>query len=215
MAVGFAGYLMLCTGDDQLDPSLPGIARLIERVRAESFPQLKGAEIELHSLSSDYVYLEARFTLPSFFAPLLRYELLFNPAALARHIPDDALQAIVAHKLSHIDYYQSHSRMGLLALVQILSAKYNARFERTADLESIRLGYGPGLASFRAWLYLNVPADRMEEKKRDYFSPSEIEAILAAMHSNPEIMRTFSKCVPRDLAAIAWEVNNPAAACPD
>jgi len=48
-----------------------------------SFPQLKDAEITVHRLRSDYIYLEARFTFASyFFERRLRYMVLFNPDAL-------------------------------------------------------------------------------------------------------------------------------------
>ena len=97
--------------------------------------------------------------------------------------------------------------------MRLVSAPFAARFERGADLEAIALGYGPGLESFRTWLYRNVPASRMEEKKRDYFSPEEIEAILQAAQRNPRIMAVFSACVPRGLAEIKSESQDPSAPC--
>jgi len=100
-------------------------------------------------------------------------------------------------------------------LVQLLSAPFAARFERGADLEAIALGYGPGLESYRTWLYRNVPPNRMEEKKRDYFSPEEIEAILSAVRQNPQMMRRFSACMPRNLTDIERESREPSASCPD
>jgi len=167
-------------------------------------------------MHSDYIYLEGRFTFTSFFfARRLRYMIRFNPEALARQVPPDGLRAIVAHELAHIDYLNRQSRMGLVSLVQLLWARFAARFERGADLEAITLGYGPGLESYRAWLYRNVPPSRMEEKKRDYFSPEEIEAILRAARQNPQIMSVFSACVPRGLAEIERESRNPDAPCAD
>lgn len=69
------------------------------------------------------------------------------------------------------------------------------------------------MESYRTWLYRNAPASRMEEKKRDYFSPEEIEAILRAARQNPQIMGVFSACVPRGLAEIERESQNPGAPC--
>jgi hypothetical protein len=207
-----AGILSLAS-EDATDPSLGDVVALMNQVRHDSFPKLQDARIDLRYLSSDYIFLEAQFTPGSFFKRQLRYNLLFNP--LARGAPNDALRAIMAHELAHVDFYESQSRMGLLALVQILSARYNARFERAADLETIRLGYGPGLRSFRLWLYQQIPSSRMEEKKRDYFSPEEIDAILAAMRADPGVMKTFSRCVPLDLAGINREASHPDAVCQD
>jgi len=195
------------------DPALSDIARIVDSVRAASYPRLSGEQITLREMRSDHIYLESRFTFMSFFTPRLRYTILFNPEASARQIPPDGLRAIVAHELAHIDYYYGQSRMGLLGLVRLASARFAALFERSADLESIALGYGPGLSSYRTWLYRNIPDAWMDEKKRDYFSPEEIDAILKAVRRNPQIMRKFSACVPRNLAEIQAESRAPDAPC--
>lgn len=199
---------------DESDPSLGDISTIVESVRMESFPQLRGLPITLHTMTSDYIYLESRFTLPSFFTANLRYMILYNREATARHIPADALRAIAAHELAHVDYFQSQSRMGLVSLVRLLSVHDNAQFERTADLETIGLGYGPGLRTFRVWLYQNIPASRLDEKKRDYFSPPEIDAILDAERKNPRIAKTFSRCIPMNLEQIQEEARDPEGVCP-
>lgn len=198
------------------DPAFRDIEKIVNSVRRASYPQLEDAEITIHDLRSDYVYLEARFTFSSYFsAHRLRYMLSFNREALLRSVPEDGLRAIVAHELAHIDYYQSQSRMGLMGLVRLLSSSFTSRFERRADLATIALGYGPGLQSYRDWLYRNIPASRLDEKKRDYFSPVEIRAILRAERQNPEVMRAFAQCVPLSLADIEREAQNPAVACHD
>ena len=190
-------------------PSTNKIAAVVTSVRQASFPQLADATIEFSPLNSSYIYFESRFTPSSFlFSRNLRYVMMVNPEAEARHIPDDGLRAILAHELAHVDYFHRQSRMGLVGLVRLLSARYEAQFERTADLEAIALGYGPGLQAFRTWLYRNVPPDRMEEKRRDYFSPQEIEAILKAERTRPGIMRIFAQCIPRNLDEIQWEVQH-------
>jgi len=189
------------------------IAQLVESVRAASYPQLKDEQITLGEMHSDYIYFESRFQFSSFFSHKLRYLILFNPLAAARQVPREGLRAIAAHELAHIDYYYGQSRMGLVGLVRLVSAPFAARFERGADLEAIALGYGPGLASYRTWLYQNVPPSRMEEKKRDYFSPEEIAAILHAAERNPQVMRKFAACVPRNLAEIMAQSHAPEAPC--
>jgi integrase len=154
-------------------------------------------------MRGDSVYLEGRFTLVSFlFARHLRYLVLFNPEAAARQVPADALEAIMAHELAHIEYYDRRRRIALLGLIRLVRASFTVRFERGADLRAIALGYGPGLESYRRWLYRNIPASRIAQKKRDYFSPEEIEAILRAARDNPQMMDVFTACVPRSLAEI-------------
>jgi len=212
-----AGYFALQQFPVDISPNDAAwreIATLVESVRAASYPQLKDEDITLHEMRSDYIYLEGRFTILSFFFEhKLRYMVLFNPEATARHVPPDGLRAIVAHELAHIDYFNRQSRMGLVSLIQLLGAPFEARFERGADLEAIALGYGPGLESYRTWLYSNIPPSRMEEKKRNYFSPEEIEAILRAERKNPQIMRIFSTCVPLGLEEIERESQHPDAPC--
>ena len=208
VSAGNAAYATLrqsLAANPQTAAALREIAPLVTSVRAASFPQLVDLEISLEPMQSDHIYFEGRFAFSSFLARRLRYVILFNPEAFARQVPPDGLRAIVAHELAHIDYFNRHSRMGLTSLIGLLWAPFAARFERRTDLEAIALGYGPGLESYRKWLYRNIPASRIEGKKRNYFSPEEIEAILLAVRQDPQIMGIFSACVPRGLAEVERE----------
>jgi len=198
----------------EAEPSLREIARLVEEVRATSYPQLVTVPIKVESMQSDYVFFETRFTIASYLsARTLRYMIFFNSEAMKRGVPPVGLKAIIAHELAHIDYYRAQSRMGLLSLARLVLPSFNTRFERQADLEAIALGYGPGLEEFRKWLYVNIPADRVTEKKRDYYAPEEIDAILSVERTNPKIMHTFERCVPRNLAEITRAARNEEAPC--
>jgi hypothetical protein len=189
------------------------IRPVVDSVRGASFPELANADIAIYSLESDYVYLEARFSVSSYFGRRLRYMIFFNPEAMRRGLPTDGLRAIVAHELAHINYYENQSRMGILSLVRLLVPASNARFERKADLDAIALGYAPGLRSYRLWLYRNIPADRVSDKKRDYYAPAEIDALLAAQKTRSGIMSTFMRCVPRNLSEIREEEHATGGAC--
>lgn len=194
--------------------SLDGIKQVIQSVRQASFPRLSRANIAVYDLRSDSDYLQARFTVSSFFSRRLQYLVFFNQEAIRRHIPADGLHAIVAHELAHISYYEEQSRMGLLSLAGLLVPSFTTRFERTADLDAIALGYGPGLQTFRVWLYRNIPPVRVADKKRDYYIPEEVEALLRAETDHPGTMSKFQRCVPRNLAEIDEEARSPAASCP-
>lgn len=191
------------------------IEPVIDQVRQSSFPQLRSVAINVYELRSRFDYLQARFTVSSYFSRQLQYMVLFNPEAIRRHVPNEALRGIVAHELAHIDYYESQSRMGLLSLAGLLLPDYTTRFERRADLEAIARGYGKGLALYRTWLYRNIPSSGMAEKKRDYYSPQEIAALLEAEHARPGTMAQFLRCVPRNLDQIREEARTPGAACSD
>ena len=80
---------------------------------------------------------------------------------------------------------------------------FTAKFERKADLEAIARGYGEGLKQFREWLYQNVPQKELEEKKRDYFSPEEIDLIMKILKEKPAMIDVWRKRVPRNLKEIS------------
>ena len=105
----------------------------------------------------------------------MRYEILVNPRLLLLQAPPDGVRAIAAHELAHVLYYKNNSRLRLLGMVRMLSFRWRSRFERDADREAIRRGFGPGLKAYRKWLYQNIPSDRVPEKMRDYLSPEEID----------------------------------------
>ena len=185
-----------------------------DQVRTESYPELSDSVIELLPMRSEYIYLKSRFKFTSFFlAPKLSYQIRVNTQALDRHVPPEALRAIMSHELAHVDYYHQRHRLALLGLVRLLSSRFTVRFERGADLEAIALGYGPGLAAYRNWLYQNIPSGRVAAKKRDYLTPEEIETIVQAVRINPGLLQVFRHCVPRNLAEVQAGASNPTAAC--
>lgn len=196
-------------------PPFEKIALVVEGVRSVSYPSLQDARIEVRGLRSDFDYFQTRFTVSSyFFSSSLRYKILFNTEALNRQAPAEGLRAIIAHELAHIQYFRNRGRIRLLGLVRLLSLSFTTRFERQTDLKAIALGYGHGLEIYRSWLYRNVPAKRVKEKKRHYYSPEEITAILRAQKQRPEIMAAFLRCIPRNLAEIEQAARNPAGRCP-
>jgi hypothetical protein len=206
--------LVLLSAPARSDSDFNAIARVVDSVRNASYPQLKGADIGFRDLRSDSVYLETRFTMTSyFFSGRLRFMIFFNQDAVKRHVPVNGLRAILAHELAHIDYFQNQSRMGLAGLVRLLSPSFNTRFERTADLKAIALGYGSGLQAYRTWLYRNIPAGHMSEKKRNYFSPEEIGLILRLQEQNPWFMPDLMRCVPRNAVEINALARNPHMKC--
>jgi hypothetical protein len=175
---------------------------LIDEIRAESFPELRDADLRVKTFSSDSDYFRSRLGLPQFFFGKMRCIIEVNPAAFDLDAPPSALRAIIAHEIAHSLYYKKRNRVRLLGLVRLLSKDFTAGFERWADLQAISRGYGEGLREYRKWLYRNVPANRIDEKKRNYFSPEEIDAILSAVKERPELMGIWLKRAPRNLREI-------------
>ena len=199
----FLAAVLLLTGCGKHAPhgdetvTFERIGQVVESVRRASFPQLQTADIHIFHLRSDSDFLQARFTVTSFFARKLQYMIFFNPEAFRRQAPSEGLRAIVAHELAHIAYYENQSRMGMLSLIGLLVPSFTTRYERKADLDAIALGYGRGLEVYRVWLYRNIPAGRIKEKKRDYYTPEEIEALLQATAKYHGNKTRYKRSVPK------------------
>ncbi len=187
------------------DPKTEAIERtrsMVEEIRARSFPELRNAEIKIKTFDSSSDYFRSRFGWPQFFFGRMRCILLVNPDVFGRNAPEEAIRAIIAHELAHALYYKKGNRLRLFGLIRLISRDFTAGFERAADLQAISRGYGEGLKQYRSWLYRNVPQEKLGEKKRNYFSPEEIDAIISATERRPELMREWLRRAPRNLSQI-------------
>jgi hypothetical protein len=191
------------TPDDADRTALEQARLLLESVRSASYPELKGADIRVRLFSSDRDFFRTRFDVARFLSGLkMRFFVEVNPKAFELRAPKEGLRAIMAHELGHVFDFTRGARVRLLGLVRLASKGYTARFERWTDLQAISRGYAAGLIEYRRWLYRNVPAKQLAEKRRDYFSPEEIEAILSITRSRPEALGYWLKHVPRNLGEI-------------
>jgi Zn-dependent protease with chaperone function len=179
------------------------VQRVVDEVRQSSYPELQGISLHLQLFTSDSDYFQARFTSASFLGrKKLRYVLFVNRQLFAPPPPEDGLRAILAHELGHLVYYQSHCRLQLLSLARLATPGFAARFERATDLLAIERGYGSGLKAYREWLYQRIPAHKLREKQRNYFSPAEIDAVLRRLQAQPALLQRWRKQPPRSLAEI-------------
>jgi hypothetical protein len=192
------------------------VRRMVEEVQAASYPELpalpapKDAKIEIKLFDSSSDYFQTRFTFTSFlFKKRLRYLLRVNRKLFADGVPEDGLRSILAHELGHVVYYRSRNRLALLGLVRLVCKGFTAHFERRTDLEAIQRGYGDGLKSYRLWLYRQISPGKIEEKKRNYFSPLEIDALQLRLRAQPELMRQWRKHPPRSLEEIEHSTSLP------
>ena len=159
--------------------------QLLLDVRLASFPRLTNTDIRLRTFHSQSDYFQARFSiLHFFFAKRMQYVIRVNDGPGIRTAPANADRAILAHELAHVQYYASGNRIHLFGLTRFSYARYRRNFERQADREAIQLGYAQGLKNYRLWLYQHVSAKALLEKKRDYLSPEEIDAVARAL-ANP------------------------------
>jgi hypothetical protein len=132
----------------------------------------------------------------------MRYLVFVNPRVFEMQAPEEGVRAIIAHELAHLVYFKRRNRVRLAGLVRLTSKRFTARFERWADLKAISLGYGEGLKEYRRWLYSNVPASKLADKQRNYFSPDEIDAIFSKARARPELFEHWLKNVPLSMDQI-------------
>ncbi len=181
----------------------PMLLKDMNTVRAASFPELQGKVVRSRSFESQADYFRTRFSLWRFL--LLRpmhYFVEMNPKIENAGPSAGGVCGILAHELVHISRMSQGNRIRLFGFVRLISGSYTARFERSADLEAIRRGYGPGLTTFREWVYKNVPASAVKRKRRNYFSPEEISAILEMTRAKPELFAYWNEHIPLKLQQI-------------
>ena len=179
------------------------VRQVVEEVKAASYPELKDAEIKIQLFDSPSDYFQTRFTFTSFlFKKKMHYLLRVNRQLLAHQVPEDGLRAVLAHELGHVVYYKARNRIALLGLARLACKGFTEKFERGTDLEAIERGYGDGLKGYRLWLYGRIPAKKIEEKKRNYFSPAEIEALQLKLRAQPGLMKHWLRHPPRSLEEI-------------
>jgi hypothetical protein len=177
--------------------------RLVDEIRAASYAELGDASIEIKTFRSRSDYFRASFSFGRFFTGRkMRCVILVNPEAFNLKAPEAGARAILAHELGHALYFTARKRIRLVGLIRLSSKNFTARFERWADLQAISRGYGEGLKQYREWLYQNIPPERLAEKRRNYFSPEEIDAIETALKKKPDLLNYWLKRVPRSLSEI-------------
>ena len=175
----------------------------LQELRGASFPELRKVDLRVHTFHSQADYFRARFSIPRFlFLMRMRYFVEVNPALFGQAAPLDGVCSVMVHELVHIVSLSHGNRIRRLGLVRLISPRYTAKFERKTDLGAIHRGYGDGLKSYRKWVYAHIPASKLAEKRRNYFSPEEIEAVQTRLREQPGLFVYWSKHVPLSLREI-------------
>jgi hypothetical protein len=156
--------------------------RLVHDVTGASFPELLKKDIRVKQFVSPSDYFQARFSIVRLITGRrMQYVIHVNSAVALASAPDEGNRAIIAHELAHVAYYARGNRLRLFGLIQLASGRFREHFEKSADMEALRRGYAQGLKQYRLWLYQHVPGDVVQQKKADYLTPDEIDAIQRQM----------------------------------
>lgn len=177
--------------------------KIVNEVIEKSFPELKSKKIEVKTFQSESDYFQSRFSFGKMLTfQKMRYIIFVNPKVFEKNAPESGIRSIIAHEIAHVLYYSKRNRVELLGLIKLSSKDFTQKFERGADLEAIARGYGGGIKDYRQWLYQNIPQKNLEEKKRNYFSPEEIDLMLEILRQKPEMMEKWRKNIPRNKAEL-------------
>ena len=153
-------------------------SRLVREITTGSFPFLLNKDIRVQEFESRSDYFQARFSVLRFLTGRrMHYAIRVNSATALLVVPEEGKRAIIAHELAHVAYYAEGNRLRLFGLTRLASKGFRERFEKRADLDALRRGYAQGLKQYRVWLYEHVTGSVLKEKKRDYLTPEEIDAI--------------------------------------
>jgi hypothetical protein len=188
---------------EQADVAIGAASAVILDVRAMSFSELEHVDLRVRTFRSQSDYLRTRFSFSRFLLLMpMQYFVDVNPALFQEQAPSDGVCAILAHELVHIVSLSRGNRIRRLGLVRLLSKRQTAKFERRTDLEAIHRGYGDGLRTYRKWVYAHISPDKLQEKRRNYFSPEEIGAIQILLQERPELFGYWRGHVPMSLQEI-------------
>ena len=174
-----------------MDAGIGAVGTVLHDIRSISYPELVHVDLGVRSFRSQSDYFRTRFSLSRFLLPMrMRYFVDVNPTLFQEQAPSDGVCAILAHELVHVVSLSRGNRIRRFGLVRLLSKGQTTKFERRADLEAIHRGYGDGLKNYRTWVYIHIPPSKLQEKRRNYFSPEEIAPSRRSCWSNLISSRT-------------------------
>ncbi len=157
--------------------SLTDLKADLAQVRAANYPELSGFKIHLEGFESDHDFFKSStqiFTVSE--KPRDRvYLVLFNNQVLRDPPTREAIRAILAHELKHIVDYTHMTTWETAEFAVQYGLFPVAHYERATDLHALELGYAEGLKQYREWLYARVDLKTLALKKRNYYTPEQID----------------------------------------
>jgi hypothetical protein len=145
--------------------------------------ELRGVEVGLAPLPSETDFFNAGVDLTTADQPGLerRYIIRANSAIFSgAEPPIGATTAILAHELQHVLDYTAMSGDELVDFALEYSEGDITAYERQTDEAILERGCATGLKAYREWLYEQLDDEAEAAKRRDYYTPEEIDAWVAA-----------------------------------
>lgn len=154
-------------------------------------------KINLLSMKNPSYFFKSNFGDNRFFLGRPSYKIHVNPIVFQHNIPDEALEAILAHELVHTEDYREKSSLDIVGIgLKVLFKKSRSIYERQTDLKTILKGYARGLITYREWQYRLLSKTDLAKKKREYLTPNEIRCIEKIRDKKPELIEKWLKGQP-------------------
>lgn len=153
------------------------LASLLASVLKSDFPNLAGRDLSLESAPLQGAFFQAWVEPKSVLLGARRYVIYYDPRLLEDPPPKEALSAILAHELAHVEDYSRRSAASLAALAirYRASSKFRVEYERSTDHRAASAGRSGSLAAYRRWLYRRLPKEEAR-LRREYLTPEELES---------------------------------------
>ena len=169
--------------DDTPPVTVKELRAILREARYRFYPQFSWMVLQLHddisTAGSFFVSQPDLSTIED--GPEDRlYVVRANPALLDDPPSAAAVGAILVHELKHtLDYsLMDTDELTSFGLWYGIAADVS-EYERGTDEYALDLGCANGLKAYREWLYTHIPAEDVEQKRYDYFTPEEIDAWVA------------------------------------
>jgi len=157
--------------DDKEKNAVAETTRIVAEIVENSYPELQNARIKIKTFHAAADYFRSRFSVARFLTfRQPRYLIFVNPKILELNAPEEAVRAILAH----VAYYERQNRFELFGLLALTSKSFVARFERGADLQAIKRGYGAGLKQYRECFTKTFPPETSPPKNAIIFRPPKL-----------------------------------------
>lgn len=149
----------------------------LRKIQQRSFPELEHSRISVGYFQEADSFFQSNLEPCGELTGKRVYHIEVNPDWFEQPGSDQALEAVLAHELSHsLDFDREGPASVIWRLITDLPS-----YERRTDLQAIFRGYGPGLIAYRRWLYARLDAEQLARKRLNYYQPEEISLIMSRL----------------------------------
>lgn len=157
-------------------------------------PAYKDGRLKIREFENDEYFLKTMFKLSHILKKTRVYYLDINKKLYNCAPNKEALTAILAHELQHIDDYQKSKTFGLIRLgIKMVGKKSRSKYERSTDFRVMEMGYSEGIKGYRNWIYKRLDEKGLKTKKCYYYTPHEIDLYQEGQRDFSNYYKEFCK----------------------